>query len=112
MFLGPVLDFLVSGRADGGAVDEQPAVSAHNKGAGAVKNIFHRFVIGDDSDDDVRVLCDVGEFLVISRADFVRERLGALSVNVVDGGDVEVLVLESAGHVGAHAADSDEANFF
>ena len=45
-------------------------------------------------------------------ADFFRQRLGSGGVDVKDSGDVEVLFLEAAGHVGAHAPYADESDFF
>ena len=59
MFVGPFLNLDVSGWGDGGTVNEKLAVGPGQQGAGAVEDAFHGFVVGDDSDDDVRVFGDV-----------------------------------------------------
>ena len=69
-------------------------------------------VVGDDGENNVGRGGDGGEGGGVFRADFPGERGGGRGVGVVDGGDGVAAVLEATGHVGAHAADSDEGDFF
>ena len=48
----------------------------------------------------------------MSGTDLGGEGGGARGVNVVDGRHGVVTLFETAGHVGAHATDSDEGDFF
>ena len=59
MFTGPFFDLDVCGRRNGGAVNEKLSVGPGQEGAGAVEDAFHGFIVGDNSDDDVRVFGDV-----------------------------------------------------
>ena len=48
-----------------------------------------------------------------TQADYYAEyRFGDVFAHVVDGGDRITNVLEAARHVGAHASDSDNSDFF
>jgi hypothetical protein len=69
-----------------------------------------RGIIGDDGENEVGGGSDFGERGAGFGAEFGGEGLRAGRVDVVNGGDAVVLVFEAAGHVGAHAADSDEGN--
>ena len=102
---------------EGGAVDEGFALGAGEKGVGTGGRVGKDGelggVVGDDGEDDVGGGGYLGEGGGVVRAQFGGEGGGGGSVDVVDGGDdVAVVELETPGHVGAHATDSDEGDGF
>ena len=43
---------------------------------------------------------------------FLRKRVGALDIHIVNDADVVALILEPTGHVRTHTAYTDESNSF
>ena len=110
--MGAALDFDVDLGREGGAVDEDLAFRAEEKGvAGLAEDGELGGIVRDDGDDHVGGGGDRREGRGVERAQLGGEGGGGGGVGVVDGGHAEVTILEAAGHVGPHATDSDEGDF-
>ena len=111
-FGGGCIELLVHGRCERGAVDKGAAFGGGEEVIRAEENGIHRLIVGHDGEDDVGMGGDLGQLAVGRRADFCRELGGDCFVNVEDRSYVVAFVLEAASHVGAHAAEADESDFF
>src|SRR5690606_23168422 len=111
---GRALDEDGNGGGNGGAVDEEVSFGVGEKAIVrvGVENVFHGVVIGNDGDNDVGKLGDAAEFFARFGVEFIGDFLGRFAVDVVNGGDFVMTFFETASHVGAHAADADDSNFF
>ena len=110
--LGQALDFDMDGRADGGAVDEDAALCTGQQAVALVgEDGVHRGVVDHHGDDDLRQLGNLSQCTAGGGAEFGGQFRGGLAADVVHGGDVVSAILQPAGHVGAHAADSDKSYF-
>ena len=110
---GAALDLYVDLGCERGAVDEGLALGAKKQRvAGLAEDGELGGIVSDDRDDHISGGGDGGEGRRVSRANLGGEGGGAGGVDVVDGGHGVVTLFETAGHVGAHATDSDEGDFF
>ena len=75
------------------------------------EDFFHRCVVGDDRENDIRIGGDVRQFFVCGGSNFLGEFLSCWSMNIVDGGHVVIEIVEMAGHVGSHSSNANETNF-
>ena len=107
------LDIEVNLRRDGGAVDEKFA-SGSNKQAIALfgEDGSHGLVVGHDSHNHAGEFIHAGQCFGNLSPDFSTQLHSKRSVVVEDCGDIVSLIFETAGHVGAHATDSNECDGF
>ena len=110
---GAALDLYVDLGCEGGAVDEGLALgSKKQRVAGLAEDGELRGVVSDDGDNHIGGGGNGGEGGRVGGADLTGEGGGTGGVDVVDGGHGVLTLFETAGHVGAHATDSDEGDFF
>ena len=109
---GAALDLEVGAGGEGGAVDENFAGGAGEKGvAGFGEDGELGGVVGHHGDDDLGGGGDGGERQGVGGAEFLGEGGGRGGMAIVNGDHEVAAVVKATGHVGAHATDSDEGYF-
>ena len=103
------LDFDVSFRRDGRAVDEHLALGARQETVAVLAvDVAHRVVVGDHRDDDVRRRRDPGETVRSLASQLTGQRRGQIGLHVVNGRYRISLVVQVTGHVRAHPTHAYE----
>jgi hypothetical protein len=103
------VDLAVDFGADRRAVEENGVGGIGEQLVGG-ENLAHRTVVGDHGEHQAGLRADLGEVGGDLGAEFRGDRPRQVLIEVVDDADAVAAVLESAAHVGAHAAESDDSD--
>ena len=107
------LDIEVDLRRDGGAVDEKFALRSNRQAVALLgENRPHGLVIGHNRDDNARKFIHAGQRLRSLGSNLGSQVNSEWRVTIEDSGDLVSFIFEAAGHVRAHAADSNECDGF
>jgi len=110
-FAGGGLDLEVDGGGDGGEVEEGLACGGDEEVISLPEeDLPHGAVVADDGEDEISLGGDFGEVLRGVAAELAGEVDRDFAMEIVDGGDVEPLFGEAAGHVRAHPTDADDGD--